>query len=117
MIISYSTISQGTDNDSLYQLNLSKIINDNITCDGLLQSTLKQIKNDSLIIIKQDSSITKANGEISNHKRIITNLETDNQWLRQELANLKESGLKWFHYVGGSGLILIIGILTGLLIK
>lgn len=71
----------------------------------------------TVIISKKDSVITTYAKELENTERINTNLITDNQWLRQEIARVKESGLKWFHYLGGSGLILTIGILTGILIK
>jgi len=77
-------------------------------------------KNDSINniqLILKDSVISTYQTEVINDNRIITNLETDNQWLRQELANLKSAGLAWWVYPSGGGLILIIGILTGLLIK
>jgi len=78
------------------------------------------IINDSLntiIIAKKDSVIGTYKSEIVNHERINTNLSAEVAWLEQELARVKESGLKWFHYAGGGTLILVIGILTGLLIK
>jgi hypothetical protein len=37
--------------------------------------------------------------------------------LRQKIAELEGSGLPWYTFAAGGGLVLIIGILTGLIIK
>lgn len=119
MLISSITITtySTTNNDSLYQLNLRLFINDCEYCFKALESAEKQMLNDSLIINKQDSVIKLQDTEISNHSHINFNLEQSLFYARKEIAELKEQGLKWYYVVGGGGLILIIGILTGLLVK
>ena len=94
------------------------MIDENITMrDTIIPSFVKQRQTDSLTIVNAEKDINKADENIQNLERINMNLVTDNQWLKQEVEHLKEAGLKWFHYAGGGTLILVIGILTGMLIK
>jgi len=77
-------------------------------------------KNDSLnneLLNVKDTIIINLETEVSNYSRMNFNLEETNFYLKKQLAEVSEGGLKWYHYAGGSTLILIIGILTGLLIK
>jgi len=78
------------------------------------------LKKDSLTTIelaKQDTVIFNLENIRVNLERQVFNADVTIFELKKQVAKLTESGLKWFHYAGGSVLILTIGILTGLLIK
>lgn len=62
----------------------------------------------TVIIAQQDSVITGYGKEVTNLERINTNLSTDNQWLRQEVERLKETGLKWYVWATGGGLVAVL---------
>lgn len=112
------TISQNIDcNDSLYQLKLSLIINDNITMKKVIESMQKQLSTDSLALQNYDSDLKKAENQISNLERQVFNSDAIITNLNKQIALTQESGLRWYHYAGGGVLCAIIGILTGLLIK
>lgn len=78
---------------------------------------LKKDSLSALELLKKDTIITNLENENGNLNRIIFNDDATIFELRKQIAQIEQSSLKWFHYAGASGLILTIGILTGLLIK
>lgn len=118
-INSFTVLSQNTGNsfqgtryadDSLYQLNLRLFINEYHFLDSAYTSALKEIHI-------SDSALTVQDVRIKDLQQTNFRQEEITRVLRQKLAEVESSGLKWYHYAGGSTLILVIGILTGLLIK
>lgn len=78
------------------------------------------LQKDSLTSIelsKYDSLVVNLETVNGNLETIITNKDQTITELRQSLARIEESSLKWFHYAGGGVLVMVIGVLTGLLIK
>ncbi len=100
--------SQNT--DSLYQLNLRLFINDYQYLDSAYSSALAEIR-------LSDSALTVQAGTIIDLKEMNFRQEETIAVLKQKIIALNESGLPWYAYGAAGGLVLIIGILTGLLIK
>lgn len=111
MIITCSITSQNI-NDSLRELKIAQIINDNETCDSIRLVQDDIIKNDKSVISKQDSTIKQAEGEIRGYKRIDHNNTLTITELRKQVAELTDSGLRWYVYAGASAIIYLLGILT-----
>jgi len=96
--------------DSLYQLNLRLFINEYHFLDSAYTSALKEIQI-------SDSALTVQDGIIQDLKQMNFRQEEISHTLRQKIAELEGSGLPWYTFAAGGGLVLIIGILTGLIIK
>lgn len=108
MINSFSISAQST--DSLYQLNLRLFINEYHFLDSAYTSALREIQI-------SDSALTVQDGMIQDLKQMNFRQEEISHTLRQKIAELEGSGLPWYTFAAGGGLVLIIGILTGMIIK
>jgi len=106
MINSFTSLAQNT--DSLYQLNLRLFINEYHFLDSAYTSALNEIQ-------LSDSALAVQFEQIQDLKLIRQKQESTNSVLRQKIAELSESGLKWYHYGGASILILTIGFLLGII--
>lgn len=113
MITSFSIFSRNTDStntDSVYQKKLHQFIDEYNFLDSAYPSALKELHI-------ADSALTIQAGTIIDLKEMNFRQEETISVLKQKIIALNESGLPWYAYGAGGGLILIIGILTGLLIK
>lgn len=110
IVSSSSVLSQSSENDSLYQLNLRLFINDYQYMDSAYSSALRELKlSDSALVIQA--------GEILDLKEINNRHTSTIAVLKQKVLDLSESGLPWYVFAGSGGLVFIIGILTGVLLK
>lgn len=109
-MISFSALSQNIEQDSVYQKNLRLFINEYYFLDSAYSSALKEIKLSDSALVVQASEIIDLQAVNSLNQQTIAAL-------KQKVIALNESGLPWYAYGAGAGLVLIIGILTGLLIK
>ena len=113
MITSFSIFARNTDStntDSVYQKKLHQFIDEYNFLDSAYPSALKELK-------LSDSALTVQAGTILDLTEIKSRNEQTIAALKQQIISLNNTGLPWYAYAGGSGLILIIGILTGLLIQ
>lgn len=110
MIGSFSIFSQNIETDSVYQKKLRLFINEYYFLDSAYSSALNEIK-------LSDSALTVQAGTIIDLKDMNFRQEETIAVLKQKIIALNENQTSWLIYAGGSGLILIIGFLSGLLIK
>lgn len=109
-IISFSTFSQSIETDSVYQKKLRQFIDEYYFLDSAYTSALKELQVSDSIIDLQERSIFDLKEVIYRKEEIISAL-------RQKITDIEGSKLPWYIYTAGGGLVLIIGILTGLIVK
>lgn len=110
IILLFFTAISYSQNDSLYQLNLRLFINEYHFLDSAYTSALKELQVSDSIIDLQERSIFDLK-EVNYRKEEIISA------LRQKITDIEGSKLPWYIYTAGGGLVLIIGILTGLIVK
>lgn len=110
MINSFTVLSQNTgnelqgtryENDSLYQLNLRLFINEYHFLDSAYTSALKEIH-------LSDSALTVQDGIIEDLKQTNFRQAEITRALRQKLAEVESSGLKWYVWATAGGLVAIL---------
>jgi hypothetical protein len=97
-------------NDSLYNLKLRLFINDYEYLDSAYPSALREIR-------LSDSALTVQAGTILDLKALSARKDDIISALRQRISEIEGSNIPWYIYTTGGGLVFIIGILTGIIVK